>query len=478
MIEAAIILAGGLGTRLRPLTDKTPKPLLPIKGKPILQHTIEHLRRHNVKNITLSLGYQADQIKEYFKDGSRLGVNITYSIEEEPLGTGGAIKQAAKEMHTPFFLLWGDNLSDVDLNDMYKAYLRDAPQVAMTLTSQENVEQYGVAKLEKNKVTAFVEKPAREEAPSTLINAGVFIVDPVCLKMLPEGKSSMERDCFEKLAPLGEVSAYIHNGQWFPTDTIERYSEACLQFTPQINFKEKKVIVADVDETICEPAQEINPKLSVQIQQLIRKGHTFAFISGTPLEELQRMISSHLVEEHHILANTGTVYAVQQNGSCRIIYNHRLSSAEKIEIRSALENLISHYNLHPLTTKEDQLLDRESQITLSVLGRKAPLELKKVFDPDGKKRREWVTFLRQYLPEDRYEIRIGGTTSIDVTKKGFDKEWALREFLKYNQLSPGEVLFIGDKLYPGGNDYPAAKVVDCIAVKNPEDTLQKLKQLL
>jgi len=232
MINTAIILAGGLGTRLRPLTENTPKPLLPIKEKPIIQHMIENMKKYGIKNIFLSIGYKADTIKEYFKDGSELGVNISYVIEDEPLGTGGAIKKAAEELNQPFFLAWGDNLHDVDFNEMYKAYLRDAPQVTMALTPREDVENFGVAKLNDNKIISFVEKPKREEAPSNLINAGAFIIDPECLKILPEGKSSMEKDCFEKLAPLGEISAYVHKGQWFPTDTLEKYYHAEENFLP------------------------------------------------------------------------------------------------------------------------------------------------------------------------------------------------------------------------------------------------------
>ena len=94
----AIILAGGLGTRLRPLTDKTPKPLLPIKGTPIIEHAINNFKKHGIKDIILSIGYKAEKIKEYFGDGSRIGVNISYCIEEEPLGTGGAIKKAAEDI--------------------------------------------------------------------------------------------------------------------------------------------------------------------------------------------------------------------------------------------------------------------------------------------------------------------------------------------------------------------------------------------
>ena len=478
VIDTAIILVGGLGTRLRPLTDATPKPLLPMKGKPIVQHTIENLKKHGIKNLILSAGYGAPQIQDYFGDRSKLGLSLHYSIETEPLGTGGAVKQAAAGLTTPFFLVWGDNLMDVDYQEMYRAYLRDAPQITMALTPRDDVEHFGVARLEQNKIVAFVEKPKREEAPSTYINAGAFIIDPKCLEMLPEGKSSIERDCFEKLAPLGQISAFIHKDQWFPTDTLEKYARACIDFVPKIDLTKKKVIMADVDETICEPAQEINPRLAEKINALIGKGITFVFISGTPTTELQRMISAHLSEEHHLLANTGTAYSIQRNGFLTNIYTHQLNDHEKKEITAALEKLIQEYRLQPLTSKEDQLQDRETQITLSALGRHAPLELKKQFDPAREKRAAWVKWLRSYLSEGKYEINIGGTTTIDITRKGLDKEWAIREFLKINNFSPEQVVFIGDKLYPGGNDYPASKIVDCIAVKNPEETLQKLKLFL
>ena len=232
MINTAIILAGGLGTRLRPLTNETPKPLLPIKGLPMIEHMIKSMKQYGINNIILSIGYKAEQIQEYFGDGSKWSINISYSIENEPLGTGGAIKKAALELQKPFFLAWGDNLMNIDYDAMYKDYLRDAPQVTMALTPREDVENFGVATLQESKIVGFVEKPRREEAPSNLINAGAFIVDPECLQILPEGKSSMEYDCFEKLAPLGEISAHIYKGQWFPTNTLEKYKYANDNFKP------------------------------------------------------------------------------------------------------------------------------------------------------------------------------------------------------------------------------------------------------
>ena len=478
MIDTAIILAGGLGTRLRPFTDHTPKPLLPVKGKPIIQYAIENLKKYGVKKIILSTGYKAEQFPARFLDGNGFGLRLDYVYEEQPLGTGGAVKKAAKGIHKPFLLLWGDNLIDINLDAMYKAYLRDAPQITMALTARIDVEHFGVAKLEGNKIIYFVEKPKREDAPSNYISAGVFIIDPQCLKILPEGKSSIEYDLFPRLAPLGEISAFIHEGQWYPTDTIEKYGLACSEFIPEIDLSKKKIIIADVDNTICESCQQISSRMAEQINLLLKKGYQFAFISGTKAEDVQRMISLQLTEEHHLLGTTGTKYLKVKNGSTHVQYNHPFISEEKAEIIAAFEKLIAEFKVASLTTKEDQLQDRESQITLSALGRHAPSEQKNNFDPEGEKRKVWIEFLRQHLSEEKYDIKIGGTTSLDVTRKGLDKEWGIKEFAQHQGIALGEILFIGDKLYPGGNDYPAAKIVDCVAVRNPEDTLKELRKLM
>ncbi len=480
--ETAIILAGGLGTRLSPLTETIPKPLLPVKGKPILQHIIENAKMHGIKNIILTIGYKAEQIQAHFGDGSHLGVTISYLIEREPLGTGGAIKKASEGIKTPFLALNGDNLADFNYGEMLQAHQQNNARITMALYPVEDVTQYGIAALEGQRIRKFIEKPKREEAPSNLNNAGAYIIEPGVLDMLPEGKSSMEKDCFEKLASQGEITAFIHHGQWFPTDTYEKYSKACVEFIPQINLQEKKWIIADVDNTICASCRQVSPEMAAQISALISRGYQFAFISGTDAEDLYGMISSQIAETHHLLATTGTKYvkvvpdhAVKQERI--VVYSHALSQSEKNEIMGAFEKLIAHFNILPLTRREDQLQDRNCQITLSALGRNAPHHLKESFDPDGSKRKQWVGFIQMHLNENEYDVKIGGTTSIDITKKGMDKEWGIREFAKFNNISLKDILFFGDKLYPGGNDYPAARIVDCIAVENPEDTLRKLKEI-
>src|SRR3989338_1884649 len=138
----AIILAGGLGSRLKPLTDDTPKPLLLIKGKPIVERCIDNLAKHDIKEIILSIGYKAEKIKDYFGDGSRFNVKIDYNIEEVPLGTGGAVKDILKKfgINEDFVLVWGDNLGDFDFTKLKNAHEKNDGIITMALTPREDVE--------------------------------------------------------------------------------------------------------------------------------------------------------------------------------------------------------------------------------------------------------------------------------------------------------------------------------------------------
>jgi len=226
--KTAIILAGGLGERLRPLTDTTPKPLLPIQGKPILQIHIENLRKHNIKNIILSIGYKADKIREYFGNGEKFGVNIQYCVEDEPLGTGGAIKLASKSIKETFLALNGDNVADYNFEEIYQSHQKNQAKVTLTLFPVEDVTKFGIAELDGDKIIRFIEKPTVEQAPTNLNNAGAYFIEPGVLDILPEGKSSIERDCFEKLKE--GIYAHKHDSQWFPTDDLEKYQTAQRQW--------------------------------------------------------------------------------------------------------------------------------------------------------------------------------------------------------------------------------------------------------
>lgn len=228
----AIILAGGLGTRLRPLTDTTPKPLLPVAGIPIIEHALKNFLRHGITDVVLSVGYQADKIKDYFGDGGAWGMHITYSVEDQPLGTGGALKRAAAGVGETLLAINGDNLADFDWTSALASHSRNNADITLALYPVEDVTHYGIARLEGEKIVEFVEKPAADKAPSNLNNAGGYIFEPSALDILPNGVSSIEKDCFEKLGSEGAVFAFLHQGQWFPTDTPDAYRRAQDEFKP------------------------------------------------------------------------------------------------------------------------------------------------------------------------------------------------------------------------------------------------------
>ncbi|MFH1290577.1 MAG: nucleotidyltransferase family protein [Nanoarchaeota archaeon] len=238
----AIILAGGLGERLRPLTLKKPKPLLPVNGKPIAEYCLENLKKCGIRDVILSIGYKSEMIEDYFGDGSKLGMNIEYNIEKELLGTGGAVKFIVDKfgLKEKFLLVWGDNLMNIDFTKMVNI----DGKIVMCLTEREDVENFGVAKIENDEIIEFVEKPERSVAPSNLINAGGFVIEPSVLDILPEGKSSIERDCFEKIKG---IKTFIHEGYWYPTDTMEKYEFAEAAIVKELGAELKESIGETVE---------------------------------------------------------------------------------------------------------------------------------------------------------------------------------------------------------------------------------------
>ena len=292
---------------------------------------------------------------------------------------------------------------------------------------------------------------------------------------------SPDEALFIKVTLISDVAAYFLINL---PQTFKSYLNSLKQKMVNINFNEKKVIIADVDETICETTQLVTLEMAEMIDSLIIQGFVFVFISGTKEKYLTEMLSNQLKQKHYLLPCTGMqcieVLSRTSNEEELIknmVYKNQLSFEERKEIMDALEILVGHFNIVSLTTKEDQIQDRESQITLSPIGRSAPIELKKVLDPEGEKRKMWVTFLKTLLDFEKYDVNIAGTTSIDITRKGQDKAWGIKEFCKQYNFNLSEVFFIGDKTQPGGNDYPATKIVDFVTVKNPQDTLRKLKEI-
>ncbi|MBU1975066.1 MAG: nucleotidyltransferase family protein [Nanoarchaeota archaeon] len=224
--KIAVILAGGKGTRLKPITHEIPKPLVLVQGKPVLEYNIELMRMYDIRNIIISIGYRGDKIKEYFGDGRKLGVNITYVEEKEPLGTAGPLKLAEHLLTDSFVLCNGDELKDINLHEMFNFHKDNKARGTIALTTVEDPSRYGVANLEGNKILDFIEKPTPGNAPSNLINSGLYILEPETIKLVKNTPCSIEKDIFPILAERGNLFGYPFSGQWFDTGTLERYENA------------------------------------------------------------------------------------------------------------------------------------------------------------------------------------------------------------------------------------------------------------
>lgn len=215
----ALILAGGFGTRLRPLSCTRPKVLFPIVNKPLLQWTIERLARNNVKEAILAVNCQTEVLIKQHRI-PRCGVRIIYSRDplKKPLGTGGPIKKAEKLIgyDSPFLVLNGDIFADANYKEILKMHEKKNAVATIALHRVEDPSRYGVAELTKeNRIKRFIEKPPREAAPTNLINAGVYALSPKIFKYIPKGRTvSFEREVFPKLVEEGELYGYVLDGLW------------------------------------------------------------------------------------------------------------------------------------------------------------------------------------------------------------------------------------------------------------------------
>jgi len=225
-IKKAIILAGGEGTRLRPMTYNIPKSLVPMQGKTLTELVLDILKKYEVKDIVLSVGYLAEKMQEYFKDGRKFGVNVSYCVEKEPMGTAGPLILLPKYKET-FLMMNGDNLFNLDFEKFYQTHKKNNAVASIALTEVEDTSQYGVVKIEKQKITGFVEKPKPEEAPSCFISSGYYIIEPEVFDLIKDKEFAMlEKDVFPQLAQQGKLFGYYDSGQWFDTGTYESYQRA------------------------------------------------------------------------------------------------------------------------------------------------------------------------------------------------------------------------------------------------------------
>ncbi|MFH1424478.1 MAG: nucleotidyltransferase family protein [archaeon] len=224
-ISKAVVLAGGIGTRLRPLTYEVPKSLIPIQGRALVEHLILNLKSFGINDILLSVGHMSEKIIAHLGDGNNLGVNIEYLVEKEPLGTAGPLRLAKGKIDSTFVMMNGDLLSKIDVLDMLQTHLNSNSTGTIALTTVKDPSRFGVATLNGSAITGFIEKP--KDRISNLINAGLYIFEPSIVDYLPNKKKAMlEKDVFPKLAKQGKLSGYVYSGPWYDLGTNESYEKA------------------------------------------------------------------------------------------------------------------------------------------------------------------------------------------------------------------------------------------------------------
>jgi mannose-1-phosphate guanylyltransferase len=223
----AVILVGGGGTRLRPLTYATPKPLLPVLNKPLVTHLIANLRLGGVKHVVLAASAGERRIETSLGDGSSMGVSLSYSYEDEPLGSGLAVKQAARGLNGPFFVCNGDVITDLDLSAMAQRHRDSRAILSISLSSVDDPSGFGVVELgDDDRIVRFVEKPGFGEAPSSWANAGTWIFEPEVLDHIADERmdGSLERIVFPSLIADGfTVQGFTSSAYWMDVGTSDRY---------------------------------------------------------------------------------------------------------------------------------------------------------------------------------------------------------------------------------------------------------------
>src|SRR6266571_7481044 len=225
----AVVMAGGEGSRLRPLTINRPKPMVPIVDKPCLGHIFELLKRHGIEESFVTLQYLASVIQDSYGDGGGIGMRLRYSVEETPLGTGGSVRQIVPDLDGTFLVISGDALTDIDLSKVIAFHRERNAAVTLTLVHVPNPLEYGVVITgEDGRITKFLEKPSWGEVFSDTINTGIYVIEPRVLERYKVGEAfDFSKDLFPQLLTDGEpLFGYVASGYWTDVGSIPEYARA------------------------------------------------------------------------------------------------------------------------------------------------------------------------------------------------------------------------------------------------------------
>jgi NDP-sugar pyrophosphorylase family protein len=332
----ALILAGGFGTRLRPLTLNLPKPVVPLVNRPILAYQIELLKRAGITDIILSLNYQPDKIVEIIGKGEKYGVKINYVVEPEPLGTAGAVKFAEKLITQTTVILNGDNLINLDIAAVAKYHQKQNATTTIVLQSLENPIGYGLVEIDdENRVLNFLEKPAAADLTKILtrmVNAGTYVVEPSVLELIPKDENySFEYGVFPALLKRNEnFFAFVDDSYWLDVGTPPRYLQA-----HQDVIKNRVSGFSGEDfraESEVSATAEICPYSIIGKNCIIKKG---AKIENSVLGENVSVGENSLVKDSVILSETTLGKNVSVTGAI-IAKNCKIGNSSSISPQTVL----------------------------------------------------------------------------------------------------------------------------------------------
>jgi mannose-1-phosphate guanylyltransferase / phosphomannomutase len=225
----AVVMAGGEGTRLRPLTSNQPKPMVPIVGKPCMEHILELLRRHGLDDVIVTVAFMPQSIRSYFGNGETLGVKIEYSVEESPLGTAGSVQLASERLDETFLVISGDALCDVDLGEMIRFHKEKGAAVTIGLKSVPNPLEFGIVVTDEDgRIERFLEKPSWSQVFSDTINTGIYVLEPEVLRHVPtDGPYDFSKELFPLLLEMGRpLYGYVFDGYWQDIGNLDQFRQA------------------------------------------------------------------------------------------------------------------------------------------------------------------------------------------------------------------------------------------------------------
>jgi mannose-1-phosphate guanylyltransferase/phosphomannomutase len=225
----AVIMAGGEGTRLRPLTANQPKPMLPVGNRPIMEHIVTHIRDHGFKDIVVTVQFLASQVRNYFGDGADMGVDLAYATEPTPLGTAGSVRNAAEMLGETFVVISGDALTDIDLDEVVGFHRRRGALATVVLKRMPNPLEFGIVIAgDDGRIERFLEKPHWGQVFSDTINTGIYVLEPEVFEHIPEGQpADFAGDVFPKLLDQGApLFGFVADGYWEDVGSLEAYQRA------------------------------------------------------------------------------------------------------------------------------------------------------------------------------------------------------------------------------------------------------------